>query len=50
MQLFLINYDTHYEIEQLSRMFFRNLSVEKLAEVPQLPATDYILIEKTAAG
>ena len=50
MQLFLINYDTHYEIEQLSRMFFRNLSVEKLAEVPQLPATDYILIEKTASG
>ena len=47
MQLFLINYDTHYEIEQLSRMFFRGLTVEKLAEKPELPQQDYILIEKT---
>ena len=45
MQLFLINYDTHYEIEQLSRMFFRGLTVEKLAEKP-----DYILVEKTDTG
>lgn len=50
MQLFLINYDTHYEIEQLSRMFFRGLTVEKLAEKPELPQQDYILIEKTDAG
>ena len=50
MQLFLINYDTHYEIEQLSRMFFKGLTVEKLAEMPQLPQTDYILIEKTDSG
>ena len=50
MQLFLINYDTHYEIEQLSRMFFRGLTVEKLAEKPALPREDYILIEKTADG
>ena len=50
MQLFLINYDTHYEIEQLSRMFFRGLTVEKLAEKPELPQQDYILIEKTGTG
>ena len=50
MQLFLINYDTHYEIEQLSRMFFRQLTVEKLDKTPALPATDYILIEKTDSG
>ena len=45
MQLFLINYDTHYEIEQLSRMFFRELTVTKTADRPQLPEDDYILIE-----
>ena len=50
MQLFLVNYDTHYEIEQLSRMFFRQLTVEKLDKTPALPATDYILIEKTDSG
>ena len=50
MQLFLINYDTHYEIEQLSRMFFRGLTVEKLAERPELSQQDYILIEKTDTG
>ena len=50
MQLFLVNYDTHYEIEQLSRMFFRQLTVEKLDKTPTLPATDYILIEKTDSG
>ncbi|MBP0980205.1 MAG: coproporphyrinogen dehydrogenase HemZ [Oscillospiraceae bacterium] len=50
MQLFLINYDTHYEIEQLSRMFFRQLTVEKLDTAPELPDTDYILIEKTEVG
>ena len=50
MQLFLINYDTHYEIEQLSRMFFRGLVVEKLTEKPNLPESDYILIEKTDDG
>ncbi len=46
MQLFLINYDTHYEIEQLSRMFFKGLTVEKLSQKPELPQQDYILIEK----
>ena len=50
MQLFLVNYDTHYEIEQLTRMFFKELTVEKSSEVPQLPRQDYILIEKTASG
>ena len=50
MQLFLVNYDTHYEIEQLSRMFFRQLTVEKLDKTPTLPATAYILIEKTDSG
>ena len=50
MQLFLVNYDTHYEIEQLSRMFFRQLTVEKLDKTPALPAADYILIEKTDSG
>lgn len=50
MQLFLINYDTHYEIEQLSRMFFRGLTVEKLAHKPELPQDGYIIIEKTDAG
>ena len=50
MQLFLINYDTHYEIEQLSRMFFRQLTVEKLDKTPALPATDCILLEKTDSG
>ena len=50
MQLFLVNYDTHYEIEQLSRMFFRQLTVEKLDKTPALPATDYTLIEKTDSG
>ncbi|MBQ5326674.1 MAG: hypothetical protein J6K80_05675, partial [Oscillospiraceae bacterium] len=50
MQLFLVNYDTHYEIEQLTRMFFKELTVEKSSEVPQLPQQDYILIEKTDSG
>ncbi|MBQ8604918.1 MAG: coproporphyrinogen dehydrogenase HemZ [Oscillospiraceae bacterium] len=44
MQLFLVNYDTHYEIEQLSRMFFRELTVIKTDSLPQLPEDDYILI------
>ena len=50
MQLFLIKYDTHYEIEQLSRMFFKGLTVEKMGEIPPLPQTDYILIQKTDSG
>lgn len=50
MQLFLVNYDTHYEIEQLSRMFFRQLTVLKHTDTPALPDTDYILIEKTGNG
>ena len=50
MQLFLINYNTHYEIEQLSRMFFKGLTVEKLAEKPALPQGDCILIERTETG
>ena len=45
MQLFLVNYDTHYEIEQLSRMFFRGLTVTKTDSMPQLPDSEYILIE-----
>ena len=45
MQLFLVNYDTHYEIEQLSRMFFRGLTVTKTDSLPQLPEDEYILIE-----
>ena len=50
MQLFLVNYDTHYEIEQLSRMFFKGLTVEKCADIPPLPGQDYILIVKTDSG
>ena len=50
MQLFLVNYNTHYEIEQLSRMFFKGLTVEKSAEMPSLPPQDYILIAKTDSG
>lgn len=46
MQLFLINYDTHYEIEQLTRMFFRNLTLIKSAELPKETETDFITIEK----
>ncbi len=46
MQLFLINYDTHYEIEQLTRMFFRNLTLIKSSEIPTETETDFILIEK----
>ena len=45
MQLFLVNYNTHYEIEQLTRMFFRNLSVVKTDSVPALPEDDFILID-----
>ncbi len=45
MELFLINYDTHYEIEQLSRMFFRRLTLTKTDSCPVLPAGDYILIQ-----
>ncbi|MBR5521448.1 MAG: coproporphyrinogen dehydrogenase HemZ [Oscillospiraceae bacterium] len=44
MELFLINYNTHYEIEQLSRMFFRDLTVTKTDAVPSLPAENYVLI------
>jgi len=44
MQLFLVNYDTHYEIEQLSRMFFRGLTVTKTDNIPQMPGNNYILI------
>ena len=44
MQLFLINYNSHYEIEQLSRMFFRGLTVTKSEEAVSLPEKDYILI------
>ena len=50
MQLFLVNYNTHYEIEQLSRMFFKGLTVEKCDAIPSLPQQDYILIVKTEAG
>lgn len=50
MQLLLVNYDTHYEIEQLSRMFFRQLTVSKHTDIPALPEKDYILIEKSEAG
>ncbi len=50
MQLFLVNYDTHYEIEQLSRMFFKGLTVEKSEKIPPLPGQDYILIVKTETG
>lgn len=50
MQLFLVNYDTHYEIEQLSRMFFKGLTVEKSEKIPPLPVQDYILIVKTETG
>jgi len=50
MQLFLVNYNTHYEIEQLSRMFFKGLTVEKCDAIPPLPQQDYILIVKTEAG
>ncbi len=45
MELFLINYDTHYEIEQLSRMFFRSLTLTKAEVCPVLPDDDYILIQ-----
>ena len=50
MQLLLVNYDTHYEIEQLSRMFFRQLTVSKHTSIPALPEMDYILIKKTETG
>ncbi|MBR4035171.1 MAG: coproporphyrinogen dehydrogenase HemZ [Oscillospiraceae bacterium] len=50
MQLFLVNYNTHYEIEQLSRMFFKGLTVEKTDEIPSLPRQDYILIVKIDSG
>ena len=50
MQLLLVNYDTHYEIEQLSRMFFRQLTVSKHTSIPALPEKDYILIKKTETG
>ncbi|MBQ7904008.1 MAG: coproporphyrinogen dehydrogenase HemZ [Oscillospiraceae bacterium] len=50
MQLLLVNYDTHYEIEQLSRMFFRQLTVSKHTSTPALPEKDYILIEKSETG
>ena len=50
MQLFLVNYDTHYEIEQLSRMFFRSLTVVKSDSIPQLPDDKYILIENNGGS
>ncbi len=47
MELYLINYDKHYEIEQLSRMFFRPLTVIKADGPVNLPESDYILAEYT---
>lgn len=41
----MVNYDAHYEIEQLSRMFFPKLTVTKQNSTPILPNENYILIE-----
>ncbi len=51
MELFLINYDKHYEIEQLSRMFFKPLAVTKCETLPEnTPADNYIIIENKAGN
>lgn len=46
MQLYLINYDTQYEIEQLSRMFFKQLTIIKSDTKAINNENDYIIIEK----
>ncbi len=44
MQLILVNYPYNYEIEQLTRMFFKNLELVKADAVPEGLSEDYILI------
>ena len=48
MQLILVNYDAHYEIEQLSRMFFRPLTLVKTDRRPRGVQEDFVYIRKTA--
>ena len=48
MQLILVNYDAHYEIEQLSRMFFRLLTLVKTDRRPRGVQEDFVYIRKTA--
>lgn len=48
MQLILVNYDAHYEIEQLSRMFFRPLTLVKADRRPKDVQDDFVYIRKTA--
>lgn len=49
MQLILVNYDAHYEIEQLTLMFFRPLTLVKADRRPADIQGDYIYIRKTGS-
>ena len=46
MQLILINYENHYEIEQLTRMFFPKISLVKAESIPSETESDRIIIVK----